>query len=323
MPVSQATVFGGSGFIGRYLVKRLAGSGVRVVAAVRHPGRAGFLKPMGDVGQVVPVRAELGDRSAVAAAVEGSDLVVNLAGILVESGRQRFQAVHERGAGHIAGVAAAAGASRLIHVSAIGADSESPSAYGRSKAGGEAAVRAAFPEADIVRPSVVFGAEDDFFNRFAALARIAPALPLVDRGRTRFQPVYVADVADGLSRIAGRRKTGGGTWEFGGPHIYTFRELLEFVLATTGRRAFLIPVPEALLSFQARILELLPAPPLTRDQIAMLRRDNVVSDRTDIGRLADLGIEPTPLEGVVPAYLMRYRRGGGVRPGRPGRSGRR
>ena len=308
MPVSQATVFGGSGFVGRYAVRRLAAAGARVVVGVRHPGRAGFLKPMGDVGQVLPVAADIGDEATVAAAVQGSDLVVNLAGILVETGAQRFAAVHAQGAERVAKAARAAGARSLVHVSAIGADAASPAAYGRSKAAGEAAVRAAFPAAAIVRPSIVFGPEDDFFNRFARLARLVPALPLVHGGRTKFQPVYVGDVAEALARAAERADAAGRTYELGGPQVYTFRELLAFVLATTRRRAFLVPVPEAVLAFKARFFELLPDPPLTRDQIAMLRRDNVVSDDPEIARFADLGIEPAALEAIVPEYLARYRR---------------
>lgn len=308
MPVSQATVFGGSGFVGRYAVRRLAAAGTRVVVGVRHPGRAGFLKPMGDVGQVLPVAADIGDEATVAAAVQGSDLVVNLSGILVETGAQRFAAVHAQGAERVAKAARAAGARSLVHVSAIGADAASPAAYGRSKAAGEAAVRAAFPAAAIVRPSIVFGPEDDFFNRFARLARLVPALPLVHGGRTKFQPVYVGDVAEALARAAERAGEAGRTYELGGPQVYTFRELLAFILATTRRRAFLVPVPEAVLSFKARFLELLPDPPLTRDQIAMLRRDNVVSDDPEIARFADLGIEPAALEAIVPEYLARYRR---------------
>ena len=308
MPVSQATVFGGSGFVGRYAVRRLAAAGARVVVGVRHPERAGFLKPMGDVGQVLPVAADIGDEATVAAAVQGSDLVVNLSGILVETGAQRFAAVHAQGAERVAKAARAAGARSLVHVSAIGADAASPAAYGRSKAAGEVAVRAAFPAAAIVRPSIVFGPEDDFFNRFARLARLVPALPLVHGGRTRFQPVYVGDVAEALARAAERADAAGRTYELGGPQVYSFRELLAFILDTTRRRAFLVPVPEAVLSFKARFFELLPDPPLTRDQIAMLRRDNVVSDDPEIARFADLGIEPAALEAIVPEYLARYRR---------------
>ena len=317
MAVGQATVFGGSGFLGRYVVKRLAESGARVLVGVRRPELAGFLRPMGDVGQIMPIRVDLADADAVAAAVEGSDAVVNLVGILFERGAQRFSAVHAQGAERVAKAAQAHGAARLVHVSAIGASRGSASAYARSKAAGEAAVRAAFEGATIVRPSVVFGPEDDFFNRFAALARIAPALPLIDGGHTRFQPVYVGDAAEAIMRILEDAATAGRTYELGGPRIYSFRELLEYILEQTGRRRLLVPVPSALMRLKAWFLEWLPSPPLTRDQVAQLAYDNVVTGDTEagIGTFADLGITPTPLEDVVPDYLARFRRGG-VRPSR-------
>lgn len=317
MATVQATVFGGSGFIGRYLARRLARAGARVVAAVRRPERAGFLGPMGDVGQVVPVAADIGDDAAVAAAVAGSDLVVNLVGVLHESGRRTFDAVHVAGAARVARAAAASGARRLVHVSAIAAAADSPAAYGRSKAAGEEAARDAFPGAVIVRPSVVFGPEDDFLNRFAALARLAPALPLPDGGRTRLQPVHVGDVAEGLARAAERPESAGCVHEFGGPGVHSFREVLKFVLAATGRRALLVPAPRALLSLPARLFELLPDPPLTRDQLAMLSRDNVVGADGGVVRLADLGITPAALEAATD-YLSRFRPGGGARPARFG-----
>ena len=310
MAVIQATVFGGSGFLGRYAVKRLAEAGARVVAAVRHPERAGFLKPMGAVGQIAPVAADIGDAAAVAAALRGSDLAVNLVGILAGSRRRSFAAIHVDGARRVAEAAAAAGAARLVHVSALGADAASPSAYARSKAAGEAAVRAAFPGAVILRPGVLVGPEDRFLNRFAALARVVPALPLVHGGRTRLQPVYVRDAAEALASAATHPDAAGRTYELGGPAVYSFRELLEYTLATTGRRALLMPLPEWLLALKARVFELLPEPPLTRDQIALLRRDNIVSDG-EVGRFGDLGVEPAPLESVAPEWLARHRRGGG------------
>ncbi len=309
MTVTQATVFGATGFVGRYLVKRLAGAGARVIAAARRPERAGFLKPMGDVGQILPVAADIRDRASAAAAVAGSDVVANLVGILHESGGQRFSAVHAQGAENVALAAAGAGAARLIHVSALGAGPAAASRYGRSKAAGEAAVRAAFPAAAIVRPSLAFGPEDEFLNRFAALARFAPALPLIDGGRTRFQPLHVQDLAEALARVARRRGAEGETWELGGPRVYTFRELLELVLAVTGRRAFLAPAPRALLALQARVLELLPRPPLTRDQIAMLSDDSVAGADPGAGRIGDLGIAPAALEAIAPEILAPFRRG--------------
>jgi len=310
----RATVFGGSGFIGRYVVKRLAARGLEVTVAVRDPDRAGFLKPMGNVGQVTPVRVPVTDERAVAAALAGAELAVNLVGILYEGGRQRFEAVQHEGAGRIARLAAAAGVRRLVHVSAIGADPDSPSAYGRTKGLGEAAVRAGFPGATILRPSIVFGPEDDFFNRFAAMARLLPALPLIGGGETRFQPVYVGDVADAVLAALDDPGAAGRTYELGGPRVYTFAELMRLLLREIGRRRMLVPVPFALARMKAAVLELLPAPPLTRDQVRMLERDNVVGLGPDAaGTLADLGVTATAVEAVVPRYLARFRPGGAGR----------
>ncbi len=305
---SLAVVFGGTGFIGRHLVQRLARAGARVRVVARDPEAGMFLKPMGDPGQVVLSRANLLDAASVADAAAGADIVVNLVGILYESGPCTFAAIHVDGARYVAEAAKAAGAKRLVQVSAIGASNRSPALYARSKAAGEAAAGKAFPGATIVRPSIVFGPEDDFFNRFAAMARLAPALPLLGGGRTRFQLVYVGDVAEAIVRILGDAETAGKTYELGGPRVYTFREALEIVLRETGRKRLLVPLPFWAASLQARMLELLPKPLLTRDQVKMLRRDNVVG-RKALG-LADLGIAPTAVEAVVPAYLVRYRRGG-------------
>lgn len=322
MAGKQATVFGGSGFLGRYVVKRLAEEGWRIFVGVRQPERAGFLRPMGDVGQVVPIKANISDADtdAIAAAVDGSDLVVNSVGILFEKGAQRFAAVHAQGAERIAQAAKVAGVPRLIHVSAIGADPASPSAYARSKAAGEAAVSAAFDGATIMRPSLLIGPEDDFFNRFAALARIAPALPLVSGGRTKFQPIYVGDVADAIVAAADDPTTAGRVFELGGPTVYSFRDLMAYVLSETGRRRLLVPVAPWMLKPKAWFLEFLPKPPLTRDQIMLLERDNVVDPDpgATIGRIGDFGITPTPIEAVAPDYLSRYRRGGGLQPSRFG-----
>ena len=305
---SLAVVFGGTGFIGRHLVQRLARAGARVRVVARDPEAGMFLKPMGDPGQVVLSRANLLDAASVADAAAGADIVVNLVGILYESGPCTFAAIHVDGARYVAEAAKAAGAKRLVQVSAIGASNRSPALYARSKAAGEAAAGKAFPGATIVRPSIVFGPEDDFFNRFAAMARLAPALPLLGGGRTRFQLVYVGDVAEAIMRILGDAETAGKTYELGGPRVYTFREALEIVLRETGRKRLLVPLPFWAANLQARMLELLPKPLLTRDQVKMLRRDNVVG-RKALG-LADLGIAPTAVEAVVPAYLVRYRRGG-------------
>lgn len=308
MNYGLVTVFGGSGFVGRYVVRELAKAGLRIRVAVRHPDRAQFLKPMGAVGQIAPVLANVRDDASVAAAVAGADVVINLVGILAEHGRQRFDAVHADAAGRIGRAAAAAGARRLIQISAIGADPDARAAYARSKAAGEAAARAAFPGATVLRPSIVFGPEDDFFNRFAAMAKIAPALPLVDGGRTRFQPVYVDDVADAVMAALRTEASVGKTYELGGPRVYTFRALMEFLLRTIGRRRLLVPLPACALWPQALVAELLPKPPLTRDQLLLLKRDNVVADGA-LG-LADLGITATSIEAIVPTYLRRYRRGG-------------
>ncbi len=315
MATSVVTVFGGSGFIGRYLVQRLARQGWIVRVAVRHPQSALFLKPLGDVGQIVPIAASLHREDSIAVAVEGVAAVVNLVGILYERGRQTFRAVHVEGAARVARAALAAGAGRLIHMSALGADSASPSAYARSKAEGEIAALAIFAGASIIRPSIVFGPEDDFFNRFARMARLLPALPLIGGGRTRFQPVYVGDVADAMMAVLGDPATTGRIYELGGPRIYTFRELLELLLREIGRRRLLAPVPFWAARLQALVLERLPVPPLTRDQLKLLERDNVVSGAAP--GLAELGIAPTAAEVILPTYLDIYRPGGRYR--RPGR----
>jgi NADH dehydrogenase len=302
------TVFGGTGFIGRHLVRRLASRGERVRVAVRHPEVGLFLKTLGEVGQIDLAAANLRDADSVARAVEGADAVVNCVGILFQSGRQRFAKIHGEGAGLVARAAAAAAAGAMVHVSAIGADAGSPAAYARTKAAGEAAVKAAFPSAAILRPSVVFGPEDQFFNRFAALARISPALPLIGGGKTRFQPVYVGDVAAAIVAALNDPAAAGKIFELGGPRVYTFRDLMRIVLRETGRRRLLLRLPFALAMIQGLFLELLPTPPLTRDQVRLLRRDNV-ADPARPG-LRELGIDPTPVEGMVETYLARFRRGG-------------
>jgi NADH dehydrogenase len=310
MAARSITVFGGSGFIGRYLVQRLAREGWIVRAAVRHPDRALFLKPMGAVGQITPLAASLGNESSIEAAIAGADAVVNLVGILHESGSQTFAEVHVEGAARVARAASAAGASTLVHMSALGADPQSPAAYARSKAAGEQAVRAAFPDAAVARPGVVFGPEDDFLNRFAAMARFMPVLPLIGGGETRFQPVYVGDVADALLRMVEDRATAGKTYELGGPRVYSLRTLMETTLRETARRRLLTSVPFAVAGLQAWFLEWLPVPPLTRDQVRLLKRDNVVG--ANALTLADLGIAATPMEVVIPTYLARHRPGGRV-----------
>jgi len=308
MDFGIVTVFGGAGFVGRAVVRELARAGARVRVACRRPDEALRCKPMGDVGQIVPVPANVRDDASVAAAVQGADTVINLVGVLYERRRQTFRAVHAEAPGRIGRAARAAGARRLIHFSAIGADPASPSAYARSKAAGEAAVRSAFPGATILRPSIIFGPEDDFFNRFAGLARVLPALPLIGGGHTRFQPVYVGDVADAVMAALAAPDTAGRMFELGGPRVYSFRALMEILLAEIRRRRLLMPVPFWLASAEALFLERLPKPLLTRDQVRLLRADNVVAPGA--AGFADLGISPTALEVILPTYLHRYRRGG-------------
>jgi uncharacterized protein YbjT (DUF2867 family) len=308
MAIKTATIFGASGFVGRHLVGRLAKTGAVIRAVVRHPVRAGFLKPMGDVGQIVPVGLDIGRDGDIAAAVAGADLVVNLVGILYEGGRQRFRNVHAEGAARIARAARSAGVESLVHVSAIGADPHAASLYARSKAEGEAAMRTEFPGATILRPSIMFGPEDHFFNRFATLARFAPALPLIGGGHTKFQPVYVGDVAEAIMVALLQPQAKGKLFELGGPRIYSFRDLMELTLRETGRDRLLVNLPFGLAKLEAAFLELLPVPPLTRDQVELLKHDNVVAQGA--ATLADLGIAPTAVESILPTYLDRFRAGG-------------
>ena len=307
------TVFGGSGFLGRHLVRRLARlENVVVRVPCRHPRRAAFLKPAGDVGRVVPMAVDIFSDQQVAAAVAGADVVINLIGILYESGRWSFEAVHAEAAGRIARAARAAGAGRLIHVSAIGANKNSVSAYARSKAIGELEVFLAFPEATILRPSIVFGPEDGFFNRFAAMARVSPFLPLIGGGQTRFQPVYVGDVAEAAMVALGDPATCGRTYELGGPLVYSFRQLMARLLLEIQRPCKLLTIPWWLVRIQAWFLERLPNPMLTRDQVELLRSDNVVGE--ECRGFAELGIVPSSLDVVLPTYLKRFRPGGCYNP---------
>jgi uncharacterized protein YbjT (DUF2867 family) len=306
-----ATVFGGSGFIGRYVVKRLAHQGYVVRVPVRDPEAALFLKPMGAVGQVVPLYASVTNEPTVHRAIEGAEIVVNLVGVLTESPTASFQAIHAGGSERIARIAAASGAGRLIQISAIGADPSSPSRYAATKGEAEQAVLAAFPEATILRPSLVFGLEDKFFNRFAEIARLAPFMPVIS-GDTKMQPVFVIDVADAVMAALGSPATRGKIYELGGPRVWTFREILGFILKETRRDKKLVDIPMGIARIQASILQHVPGKPLTPDQLLMLSKDNVVSPGA-LG-LADLGVTPTPVELVVPAYLSRYQPGGGRRP---------
>ncbi|MCE2761734.1 MAG: complex I NDUFA9 subunit family protein [Acetobacteraceae bacterium] len=301
------TVFGGGGFIGRHIVQRLAAAGHSIRIAGRDTERAARLCTMGGVGQITPIAASVTDEASSARAVAGADIVINLVGILFESRAGDFQRIQAEGAGRVARLAAAAGAKQFLHLSAIGADAASPSLYTQTKAAGEAAVLAAFPGAIILRPSVVFGAEDQFFNRFAGLAALLPFMPVV-AGETRFQPVYVGDVADAAMAALADPAASGKVFELGGPRVMSMRQVLRYILDVTGRRRPMIALPEGFVRLQARLGELLPTPPLTRDQLILLGKDNVVSPNA-LGFQA-LGIEPKAVEAIVPSYLSRFRAGG-------------
>lgn len=311
------TIFGASGFLGRHVVRRLAQSGLRIRAASRRPTLANFLQPMGDVGQIQIVPGNIMDPEAVQQAVSGSSDVINLVGILSESWGRRFADVHVEGAANVAKAAQAGGAKTLIHVSALGADVNSPSVYARTKAEGEAAVREAFPEACIVRPSIVFGPEDDFFNRFANMARYTPALPLIGGGETRYQPVFVGDVAEAVTRIMANPMLRSRTFELGGPNVYTFKQLMELVLRATERKRLLVPIPFPIASVMGSVAQFLPMQLLTHDQVQLLKVDNVVTGGGgNVATFADLGFTPASPEAIVMQYLVRFRRSGQFEPAR-------
>jgi uncharacterized protein YbjT (DUF2867 family) len=305
------TVFGGSGFLGRNVVRALCRRDYRVRVAVRRPELAGFLQPSGKVGQIHTVQANLRYPASVEAALRDSDVAINLVGILTESGGQSFDAVQARGAETVAKAAASAGA-RMVHVSALGADAQSASRYARAKAAGEQAVLAAVPSATIFRPSVVFGPEDQFTNRFAGLARISPLLPLIG-GDTRMQPVYVGDVATAIADAVDGKAKAGATYELGGPEVLTMREIIEAILAITDRHRRLIPLSFSLARFQANFLQFAPGGlKLTPDQVTLLERDNIVSDAAKAAGLTleGLGIAADSLEAIAPQYLWRFRAAG-------------
>lgn len=306
------TVFGGSGFVGKYIVRALAERGYRVRIAMRRPHIGMDLKVLGNVGQIQLMQANLRFPNSIARAVEGADAVVNCVGLLFEAGRQNFEALHVDGVETIAKAAAAAGIVNVVHVSAIGADKDSESEYARTKAQGEAVLREHVPSASILRPSIIFGREDEFFNKFAAMAGMAPALPLIGGGKTKFQPVYVADVASAAAKLISDGADG-GTYELGGPREYTFKELLQFTLETIDKKRLLAPLPWPVakaMGFAGELAGALPLiePFLTRDQVILLQEDNVVAD--DAKGFAELGITPDALEAIVPTYLARYRKYG-------------
>jgi uncharacterized protein YbjT (DUF2867 family) len=305
MKTPLVTIFGGSGLLGRYAVRAFAGAGWRIKVGVRYPNLAEYLPPMGHVGQIFVTKADVRDPDAVAAAVRGADVVVNLVGILHPGGGQNYQDIHVEAPRTIARAAKAAGAATLIHVSTMNIAVDSASAYARSKAEGEAALRMEFPEATLIKPSLVFGPEDQFFNKFAGLARLLPVLPLIGGGHTKFQPVFAGDVADAMLACAKDPATRGKAYELGGPTVYSFKEMLQVILRETGRSRPLIPLPFWLASLQGAVLQFLPGKLLTSDQVKFLKTDNVVT--SGALTLADLGIEPDSLESVLPSYLWRFR----------------
>jgi NADH dehydrogenase len=296
-------VFGGSGFVGRHIVRRLAKEGFKLRVVMRRPNEALFLKTAGRTGQIELLQGNIRDKASSRAALGGASAVINAVGILYENGPQKFDAVQSAGAAHLATLAAEQGIDRFIQISAIGADASSASAYARSKGEGEAAILAACPHAHVLRPSIVVGPEDDFFNRFARMVQIAPVLPLVGGGLTRYQPVGVFDVAHAVAACLDGAPS--GIYELGGPKIYTFRELMELMLDKVNKRRLLVPLPFAAAGTLAQFMQFLPTPPLTPDQVILLSSDNVVGE--NLPDLAALGIEATPIAALLDSYLGRYR----------------
>ena len=326
MSKRSITIFGGSGFLGRHIVRKLAKENTTIKVAVRRPELAGFLRPLGTVGQITLVRTDVCSSPDIDRALDGSNEVINLTGILYERGKQRFKTIHAETPGKIAAAAKKAGVQKLVHISAIGADCLSNSSYARSKGTGENALLKHFPAATILRPSVVFGPEDDFFNKFGALARILPGLPIfctlkqwpkihfeglyffprIEAGTTLMQPVYVSDVAEAVVRVLGSHseESLGKTYELGGPQVYSFRELMNLVLSQMQLKRLLIPVPYLAANILGRIGQLLPVPPITLDQARLLQIDNVVS--TEALTLENLGISPVAAELILPTYMKRF-----------------
>ena len=313
MPHSPiVTIFGATGFIGRQLVPKLAAQGRIIRVVTRNPAKARALQTAGQPGQITVLTSSLGNDTAVRAMLKGADAVVNLLGILYETRRQTFETVHHHLPARLAQIAAQEGVGKFVQISAIGANAKSRSAYARSKAAGEQAVFAAFPTATILRPSIVFGPEDDFFNRFAGLTRISPFLPLVGGGKTLFQPVYVGDVAQAIVAALTRPEAAGRIYELGGPQALSFKQLLQMMLEQTQRCRLLLPLPFGMAKALSLLLQLAPRPMLTPDQVELLRVDNVVHDPEleNIGYLWHLGIKPTPLQAIIPHYLSRFIPGG-------------
>ena len=306
------TIIGGSGFIGRHIVRALAQRGYRIRVACRRPDLAGHVQPLGTPGQIMPVQANVRYPTSLAAVCDGAHAVINLTGILASSGAQSFDAIHVFGAEASAKAAKAAKAKVFIQMSALGADANSSSEYARTKASGEARAKAAFPGAIILRPSIVFGPEDNFFNQFAGLSRLAPALPLIGGGKTKFTPLFVGDLAEAIAILVDGGQADGRTLELGGPEVFTFKQLMEFTLETIRRKRLLVPVPWTIAKIMGTVMGYLPYAPLTADQVELLKADNVVSEAaTREGRdLASLGITGQSIQGIVPSYLYRYRKAG-------------
>ncbi|MGB0935339.1 MAG: complex I NDUFA9 subunit family protein, partial [Alphaproteobacteria bacterium] len=305
------TIFGGSGFVGRYVVQKLAKEGAIIRIAGRYAKSALFLKTMGDVGQITPVEVNIRDKESIAQAIDGSYAVVNLIGVLQEKSKNTFEDLHVIGPNLISQVASESGVKKFVQMSAINADPNSPSKYASTKGQGEARVWKNFPNATIVRPSVIFGAEDRFMNMFASMARISPALPLVGGGETKFQPVYVCDVAEAIMRVVCDRRTtscpyNGKVYELGGPQVYSFKEILEYVGEITGRNSMFVPIPYPAADILGRLMQWIPDAPLTADQVKLLQKDSVVHS----GALSfkELDIKPAAMESIVPEYLGRYKR---------------
>lgn len=307
MTLKRATIFGGSGFLGRQIVQRLARQGTVVRVAVRDPEAALFLKPMGAVGQIVPVPADVTRPDTVARWVEGADAVVNCVSLYVERGKTTFQKVHVDGGRNVAEAAKAAGVPKLIHVSGIGSLPDHPSKYARARAAGDKAVKEAFGDATFLNPSVMFGPGDSFFETLAEVAKLSPVMPVFGGGKSKLQPVYVGDVADAAMAAMTRADTAGKSFDLGGPKVYAYRALIEMLLEETNRHKPIVSIPFWMAGIMAFFMGVLPNPPLTRDQLKLLREDNVVPDRNG---LEILGITPTAVEVILPTYMDKYRRGG-------------
>lgn len=306
------TVFGASGFVGRHVVQSLARRGYRIRAAVRRPDLAAHLQPLGAPGQIMPIQANLRFRWSVDRAVGGADAVVNAVGILFPTGKQSFDAIQRFGPRVIAEAAKAQGCSRITHISAIGADPASPSAYASSKAAGEQAVFDMLPDSVVLRPSIIFGPEDDFFNKFASMAKLSPFLPLIGGGHTLFQPVYVCDVAEAVAKSVDGNLKGETVYELGGPEVLSFKECLNLMLDVTRRKRMLMPIPFDAASVLGKMFQMLPKPLLTADQVELLKRDNIVSKAAEEANLtlAGIGITPSTLSTILPSYLGRFREHG-------------